>query len=205
MSSTACNVFVVCRFRPLNVREKEASASNADKNELKLDIQDAEVTVVRDSGRDSGNTFTLDKVFDPDSQQRDIYEHVARKTIADITDGFNGTIFAYGQTGSGKTFTMMGPDLAGDPDLAGIIPRSILDIFDYIAADDSETEFTIKCAFMEIYNERIHDLVEKQPGNLQVREHPSRGVYVDGLQEVPVSRPEVRARKSACMYTPARV
>ena len=198
MSSTSCNVFVVCRFRPLSAQETAAGADE----EFKLDIRGSEVTI---HGCDGDNKWTLDEVFDTDSQQRDIYEHVARKTIAEVTDGFNGTIIAYGQTGSGKTFTMMGPDLAGDPDLAGIIPRSILDIFDYIAADDSETEFTIKCAFMEIYNERIHDLVEKQPGNLQVREHPSRGVYVDGLQEVPVSRPEVRARKSACMYTPARV
>jgi len=27
--------------------------------------------------------------------------------IADVLDGYNGTVFAYGQTGSGKTFTMM--------------------------------------------------------------------------------------------------
>lgn len=27
--------------------------------------------------------------------------------LADVLDGYNGTVFAYGQTGSGKTFTMM--------------------------------------------------------------------------------------------------
>jgi len=36
-------------------------------------------------------------------------------------------IFAYGQTGSGKTYTMMGrPDA---PDLKGLIPRSLEQIF----------------------------------------------------------------------------
>ena len=29
--------------------------------------------------------------------------------VADVSDGFNSTIFAYGQTGSGKTYTMFGP------------------------------------------------------------------------------------------------
>jgi len=37
-------------------------------------------------------------------------------------------IFAYGQTGSGKTYTMMGrPDA---PDLKGLIPRSLEQIFE---------------------------------------------------------------------------
>ena len=29
------------------------------------------------------------------------------RLVADVLDGYNGTVFAYGQTGSGKTFTMM--------------------------------------------------------------------------------------------------
>ena len=44
-------------------------------------------------------------------------------------EGYNGTIFAYGQTGTGKTFTMEGTD---NPDLKGIIPRTIDWIFNNI-------------------------------------------------------------------------
>lgn len=49
----------------------------------------------------------------------------------DLTEGhgllWQVCIFAYGQTGSGKTYTMMGrPDA---PDLKGLIPRSLEQIF----------------------------------------------------------------------------
>ena len=35
------------------------------------------------------------RVFDPDCMQKDIFDHVAQRTIDDILSGFNGTIFAY--------------------------------------------------------------------------------------------------------------
>ena len=44
--------------------------------------------------------------------------------------GYNGTIFAYGQTSSGKTHTMEG--IMENPDLQGIIPRIVNDIFNHI-------------------------------------------------------------------------
>ena len=34
------------------------------------------------------------RVFDPDCMQKDIFDHVAQRTIDDILSGFNGTIFA---------------------------------------------------------------------------------------------------------------
>ena len=49
-----------------------------------------------------------DKVFQPQSEQSDIY-HFVKHSVSSVTDGFNATIFAYGQTGSGKTYTMFGP------------------------------------------------------------------------------------------------
>lgn len=61
--------------------------------------------------------------------------------MVDLLNGYNGTIFAYGQTGAGKSFTMyillwkspplylyynrFGPDVETQPQLRGIIPRSI--------------------------------------------------------------------------------
>jgi len=48
--------------------------------------------------------------------------------VKGIMDGYNGTIFAYGQTGSGKSWSMEG--LRGDPELAGIIPRTFDSLFD---------------------------------------------------------------------------
>ena len=50
--------------------------------------------------------------------------------VLDVLMGYNGTIFAYGQTSSGKTHTMEG--IMENPDLQGIIPRIVNDIFNHI-------------------------------------------------------------------------
>jgi hypothetical protein len=57
------------------------------------------------------------------------------------------------------------------------------EIFEYINNDKEGTEFTIKCSFLEIYKEVIHDLLNPEKENLRVRETPSRGVWVDNLTE----------------------
>ena len=44
-----------------------------------------------------------------------------------VVGGFNGTVFAYGQTSSGKTHTMR-----GTPEVPGIIPLAVAEIFDRI-------------------------------------------------------------------------
>jgi kinesin family member 5 len=74
-------------------------------------------------------------------------------------DGYNGTIFCYGQTGSGKTHTMMG-DMENE-ELKGLTPRIIEKIFDTIVNSSSDLEFTVKVSFMEIYMERIKDLMNR--------------------------------------------
>ena len=81
-----------------------------------------------------------------------------------VLDGYNGTIFAYGQTGSGKSFSMEG--VRGDPDLQGIIPRMFDYLFSMISQADTDIEFTIKCSYLEIYMEKIMDLLDAKKTNL---------------------------------------
>ena len=67
--------------------------------------------------------YTLDKIFNINSTQSEIFTDVAKSTIDDVLNGFNGTIFAYGQSGTGKTYTIYGTDLYNES--KGIIPRSM--------------------------------------------------------------------------------
>lgn len=121
-----------------------------------------------------------------DSQQPDIFDYSIRPTVDDILNGYNGTVFAYGQTGAGKSYTMMGSDIEDDTG-KGIIPRIIEQIFASILTSPSNIEYTVRVSYMEIYMERIRDLLVPQNDNLPVHEEKSRGVYVKGLLEVYVS------------------
>ena len=78
-----------------------------------------------------------------------------------ILNGFNGTIFAYGQTGSGKTFSMEGPDIH-DKEMKGLIPRMFDYLFERIDQSPEEIEFNIRCSYIEIYMEKIADLLDRK-------------------------------------------
>ena len=102
------------------------------------------------------------QVFGPDSTQERLFNQAISPIVEEVLDGFNCTIFAYGQTGTGKTFTMEGgPRNSSDgKDLsaaAGVIPRSIKQIFDTIEA--TENDSSVKVSFLELYNEELTDLL----------------------------------------------
>lgn len=110
-------------------------------------------------------------------------------------EGYHGTVFAYGMTGTGKTFSMQGT--ASSP---GVIPLAITDIFSYIRETPSR-EFLLRVSYLEIYNEKIHDLLSMSTstnGNIggpaaqeeiKLREDSKRGVYASPLKEEIVQSP----------------
>ncbi|KAB0367785.1 hypothetical protein FD755_021109, partial [Muntiacus reevesi] len=84
--------------------------------------------------------------------------------LDEVIMGYKCTIFAYGQTGTGKTFTMEGESSPNeeytweeDP-LAGISPRTLHQIFEKIT--DNGTEFPVKVSLLEIYNDKLFDLLK---------------------------------------------
>lgn len=106
--------------------------------------------------------------------------------IENALNGYHTTILAYGQTGSGKTYTMIGredsinKDLINNHSASGIIPKSIKVIFNLIQAQSQK--YSIKASFLEIYNERINDLLNpKNSENLKIRWNKDQGQFVEGL------------------------
>eukprot|EP00123_Amoebidium_parasiticum_P010481 comp20134_c0_seq1/m.24871 comp20134_c0_seq1/g.24871 ORF comp20134_c0_seq1/g.24871 comp20134_c0_seq1/m.24871 type:complete len:771 (-) comp20134_c0_seq1:77-2389(-) len=174
------NVRVLVRFRPQNKLELESGGTTCaifhpDKQTISLKM--------------NNQPFTFDRVYDYDTTQAQMYEETAKPIIEDILQGFNGTIFAYGQTSCGKTFTMEGPDI-DDPEKRGIIPRICHDVFNYILRAPETLEFTVKVSYMEIYLEKIKDLLDDTKDNLQVHEDPQKGIYVKNVTEVYVGSVE---------------
>jgi centromeric protein E len=108
-------------------------------------------------------------------------------------EGYHGTVFAYGMTGTGKTFSMQGT--ATSP---GVIPLAITDIFSYIR-ETPHREFLLRVSYLEIYNEKIHDLLSPpaagvgpgapQQEEIKLREDSKRGVYASPLKEEIVQSP----------------
>jgi kinesin family member 5 len=136
--------------------------------------------------KEASGSFTFDRVFDMSSKQSDIFDFSIKPTVDDILNGYNGTVFAYGQTGAGKSYTMMGSDIDNDEG-RGVIPRIVEQIFASILASPGSIEYTVRVSYMEIYMERIRDLLAPQNDNLPVHEEKNRGVYVKGLLEIYVS------------------
>eukprot|EP00062_Callorhinchus_milii_P001342 gi/632936390/ref/XP_007894725.1/ PREDICTED: kinesin-like protein KIF11 [Callorhinchus milii] len=187
------NIQVVVRCRPFNVSERKANSHNViDCESVKKEV------AVRTSGPGSekgAKKYTFDMVFGPSAKQIDVYRSVVYPILDEVIMGYNCTIFAYGQTGSGKTFTMEGERSQNeqytweeDP-LAGVIPRTLHQIFEKLAAQG--TEFSVKVSLLEIYNEELFDLLSPSPDvseRLQMFDDPrnKRGVIIKGLEEISV-------------------
>ncbi|KAK0636868.1 putative Nkin protein [Bombardia bombarda] len=176
--SIANSIKVVARFRPQNRVEIESGGQPI----VRFDGQDT-CTV---ESREAQGSFTFDRVFDMACKQSDIFDFSIKPTVDDILNGYNGTVFAYGQTGAGKSYTMMGTSI-DDGEGRGVIPRIVEQIFTSILSSTANIEYTVRVSYMEIYMERIRDLLAPQNDNLPVHEEKNRGVYVKGLLEIYVS------------------
>jgi kinesin family protein 5 len=170
------NINVISRFRPLNEKEKSQS------KDLCVDFFGPQDLSIK-STAENNNTykFTFDRIFDYNSTQQEVYEVAAKPIVDSVLEGFNGTIFAYGQTSSGKTHTMQG--ILENPEKEGIIPRMIRYVFNYILHSKEEVEFTVKVSMIEIYMEKIRDLIDTKRSNLNIREDRVKGVYIEDLSE----------------------
>ncbi|XP_068451762.1 kinesin-like protein KIF16B isoform X2 [Clinocottus analis] len=187
------SVRVAVRVRPMNRREKDLTA----KCIIKMEATKTSITNLRipdgigaDSVRDRTKTFTYDFSYDSTDcksssfvSQEKVFKDLGSDVLRAAFEGYNACVFAYGQTGSGKSYTMM-----GNPGDAGLIPRFCEGLFSRIAAATrwDEASFRTEVSYLEIYNERVRDLLRRkstQTYNLRVREHPKDGPYVEDLSK----------------------
>ncbi|XP_042031676.1 kinesin-like protein NACK2 isoform X1 [Salvia splendens] len=160
------NILVTVRMRPLSSKEI------ASYDLVAWDITDHTTIVSKNLYHERhGGSYTFDKVFYPTCPTRKVYEEGARDVALSALGGINATIFAYGQTSSGKTFTMR-----------GVAEDAVEDIYKYIKITP-EREFLLKFSALEIYNETVVDLLNRESGPLRLLDDPERGTVVDKLIE----------------------
>ncbi|KAA8916232.1 hypothetical protein TRICI_001629 [Trichomonascus ciferrii] len=195
MSGGSDNIKVIARFRPENENEKGTG-------DRIVEFSDEQTCSV--STKEFMGSFTFDRVFDIESAQKDVFDYSLKQTVDDLMKGYNGTVLAYGQTGSGKSYTMMGPNI-DDHQTRGVIPRIVDRIFDLIQESPADIEYTVSVSYMEIYMERIKDLLNPKKDNLSIHEEKNRGVYVKGLTQEYVASAdevyEVMRQGTACRAT----
>ncbi|CAF4893295.1 unnamed protein product, partial [Rotaria sp. Silwood1] len=148
------------RVRPLSNNEQQ------DLCQTCVDVQRTTNEIILANS----TAFTFDHVFLSEISQEDLYRECIYDMIEGCFQGYSASILAYGQTGSGKTFTMGSGIEYMDPSKEGILPRAIMHIFQRCANYEREAELkgialakcVVSCQFIEIYNENIYDLFNKE-------------------------------------------
>ncbi|EMR11502.1 hypothetical protein PNEG_00515 [Pneumocystis murina B123] len=134
-------------------------------------------------------TYTFDRVFGPEADQAMIFDDVVLPILREVLDGYNCTIFAYGQTGTGKTYTMTG-DMSNNygvlSDTSGIIPRTLYRLFSILETEN--TEYSVKCSFIELYNEELRDLLSIEDKKVKIFEDTvKKGIVISGMEDIPIT------------------
>ena len=169
-----------------------------------------------------------DKIFFSNSTQKEIFDYLSL-FLNKISNGINFTIISYGQTGTGKTYTIFGKEWTNNANYSdnfrytkydfiknnmkiiqnaesnGIVPRMLLYIFNSNIFND----FDISCSFMQIYNEKIYDLLGEEIDNsnkfiipygndissinpinqksLEILENKKLGIFIQGLSQIVIN------------------
>uniref|UniRef100_A0A8C2CE70 Kinesin family member 13Bb n=1 Tax=Cyprinus carpio TaxID=7962 RepID=A0A8C2CE70_CYPCA len=188
------NVKVAVRVRPMNRRERDLKTKCVvDMEGNQTILYPANGNLGKDVCNISFQVFAYDYCFWSMDEaeaakfagQDVVFQCLGESLLDSAFQGYNACIFAYGQTGSGKSYTMMGA--AEQP---GLIPRLCSSLFQRTVQEQREGEsFTVEVSYMEIYNEKVRDLLEPKGSRqaLRVREHKVLGPYVDGLSRLAVT------------------
>eukprot|EP01083_Nonionella_stella_P083193 229893_1 len=176
-------VGVFARFRPCSV-DKHMRNSSHHTFEI---MNGKSVTLSHKRSLHPNQLFHLDMIFRDTTTQQQMFEQVGEPIVRDVLHGYNGTIFAYGQTGSGKTHSLFGDMTDPNSTQRGIIPRACEQIFQHIQDGDEIEEVIIKCSFIEIYKEKLQDLLTPNTAKLKIRQNIDKSIYVQGMHEEYVS------------------
>ena len=166
---------VYCRFRPLFKKETEFSQEQISP------LLSNNILTIDKSKEKNIYSFNFDYIFTPNSTQQDIYDNCAKKSVENFLLGYNSAIIIHGQNNSGKSYTMTGK--IEDNNLKGIIPRVVKDVFEFIS-DSENLEFIVRVSIVDIYKDKIKDLLANSDININLGEEFSQDkINFEGINE----------------------
>ncbi|XP_050808306.1 kinesin-like protein KIF22 [Gopherus flavomarginatus] len=127
--------------------------------------------------------YHFDTFYGDQATQHDIYTGSVQPVLCHLLEGQNASVLAYGPTGAGKTHTML-----GSPEQPGVIPRALRDVLQMTreascSPGGEEWDYSISMSYLEIYQEKVLDLLEPSQQDLPIREDRDRNILIPGLTE----------------------
>ena len=210
----AISPIVAVRSRPISANEAQYELQNPNQRRSRssstmngatgaVRSTDDSTVTISNTAKAGGNTtstetysMTCDHVLVPhrnshaglyNASQEAVFDAVSPQIISASLEGRSSTIMAYGASGSGKTYTMV-----GTPAAPGLIPRIITALISAPTQaggrNSGGLRRDVEISVFELYNESVRDLMN--PSTLdkafKVKQHPWRGVYIDGITTVKV-------------------
>ncbi|MCJ8738279.1 hypothetical protein PDJAM_G00033970 [Pangasius djambal] len=179
-SKRTARVRVAVRLRPYMDKQDEKSEGPCVRG---LGPQTLEIVNWRNA------TETLQYQFDvfhgEQTTQQEVFLSSVKPIIPHILNGQNASVFAYGPTGAGKTHTML-----GSQEHPGVIPRAVREVFQLVRTqvkDQDDWEFSVGMSYLEIYNEKVLDLLSPNSQDLPIREDKDKNIIIPGLTHTSLS------------------
>ncbi|XP_025226653.1 kinesin-like protein KIF22 isoform X1 [Macaca nemestrina] len=129
--------------------------------------------------------YQFDAFYGERSTQQDIYAGSVQPILRHLLEGQNASVLAYGPTGAGKTHTML-----GSPEQPGVIPRALMDLLQLTREEGAEGRpwaLSVTMSYLEIYQEKVLDLLDSTSGDLVIREDCRGNILIPGLTQKPIT------------------
>ncbi|XP_055005991.1 kinesin-like protein KIF22 [Boleophthalmus pectinirostris] len=172
-SKKTSRVRVAVRLRPYMAKPDEKDEGPCVRG---IDSQNLEIINWRNA------TETVKYHFDvfhgEKTTQQEVFLSSVKPILAHILNGQNASVFAYGPTGAGKTHTML-----GSTEQPGVIPRAVREVCKLVQSKNEEDgwDYSIGMSYLEIYNEKVLDLLSPNSQDLPIREDKDKNILIPGL------------------------
>ena len=112
----------------------------------------------------------FNRIFTEAEDNSEVFDAAVKPSVERCLEGRNGCFLCYGQTSSGKTHTMFGAHPSSSRGDVGVVDLAIRHIFmrleDMSRGGASAARFRVAMSFVEVYNEKITDLLSVDTGGL---------------------------------------
>lgn len=168
---------VYLRVRPVSMRSETTILVESDTSI----VTNAPESSKRAQHTQKERHYIFSRVFAQSSKQSDVFQHVVVPLLNRFYAGENAVLFAYGMTNAGKTHTIQ-----GSPTEPGIFPTLANEILTKVG---SSSDSVVQISMLEIYQEKLFDLLSKKKEKLSIRDANGR-IEVAKLSSHPLSSAE---------------